>query len=234
LTPGNGTYRSKYLYARIRIKSGERMDLRGTFTVTGEVQGVRYRETVRKMAVGRGLAGFVKNRRDGSVKVVVEGDGNAVRAFRRALAIRSGRLQVEKVESRYSAPKGRFTRFRICRGKGISDGELEILERLDMGLVIMERSDQKHDETNRSIRSMDRHITGMDRHITGMDRNIGRRFDRMDRKYDSFGRTLKTVSKDMKGLKRSSESMASDIRGLRRAAGPFRPPAHPKRRKAPA
>ena len=41
--------------------------------VRGEVQGVGYRYTMRMVARGAGVAGWVRNRRDGTVEAEVEG-----------------------------------------------------------------------------------------------------------------------------------------------------------------
>lgn len=48
--------------------------------VKGQVQGVGYRYALRGEAVARGLAGWVRNRRDGSVEAVLQGDAAAVQA----------------------------------------------------------------------------------------------------------------------------------------------------------
>jgi acylphosphatase len=44
------------------------------------VQGVGYRAFVEDEAAGRGLAGWVRNRRDGSVEAVFAGEADAVEA----------------------------------------------------------------------------------------------------------------------------------------------------------
>ena len=163
------------------------MKIRGTFTVVGIVQGVSYRETVLGLAKAQGLVGFVRNQKNGAVKVVTEGDEIVVKAFPQRLEIRSGRIQVEKVISRYSAAKGRFTRFRIVRGPNISDGELEIMERLDSGLVLMDRLGEKQDATRYDIKTM--------------DSNIGGHFDKLDNKYDRFGSSLAQVAEDIHDIK---------------------------------
>lgn len=46
--------------------------------VTGDVQGVFYRDSCRREAVARGVAGWVSNRADGSVEAVFEGPAGAV------------------------------------------------------------------------------------------------------------------------------------------------------------
>lgn len=44
----------------------------------GKVQGVFFRASARRQAQSLGLAGFVRNRRDGSVEVDIEGDAVGV------------------------------------------------------------------------------------------------------------------------------------------------------------
>ncbi|MGE5766838.1 MAG: acylphosphatase, partial [Bacteroidota bacterium] len=46
--------------------------------VSGRVQGVWYRAWTEKTARGLGLAGWVRNRRDGSVEAVLSGDAATV------------------------------------------------------------------------------------------------------------------------------------------------------------
>ena len=46
--------------------------------VTGDVQGVSFRDATRQEAEQAGLAGWVRNRDDGSVEAVFEGDADAV------------------------------------------------------------------------------------------------------------------------------------------------------------
>jgi acylphosphatase len=46
--------------------------------VSGEVQGVYFRDTCRRMAAQRGVNGWVRNLRDGRVEAVFEGAEDAV------------------------------------------------------------------------------------------------------------------------------------------------------------
>jgi acylphosphatase len=52
--------------------------IRRRVVVHGRVQGVFFRDTVRRMAHSRGVAGWVANRSDGAVEAVFEGDPEAV------------------------------------------------------------------------------------------------------------------------------------------------------------
>jgi acylphosphatase len=46
--------------------------------ISGRVQGVGYRDALRRQALACGLAGWVRNRRDGSVEALVQGDARSV------------------------------------------------------------------------------------------------------------------------------------------------------------
>ena len=48
--------------------------------IRGRVQGVGFRYAMVEAAEAAGIAGWVRNRRDGSVEAVVQGDGAAVLA----------------------------------------------------------------------------------------------------------------------------------------------------------
>jgi acylphosphatase len=47
-------------------------------TVSGRVQGVWYRESLRRIAEDTGVAGWVRNNADGTVEAVLEGEPRAV------------------------------------------------------------------------------------------------------------------------------------------------------------
>jgi acylphosphatase len=55
--------------------------IRRRVLVSGEVQGVGFRETCRREAVAHGVAGWVRNRADGRVEAVFEGEADAVGAM---------------------------------------------------------------------------------------------------------------------------------------------------------
>ena len=55
--------------------------IRRRVVVSGRVQGVFFRDTVRRMAESRGIAGWVSNRQDGRVEAVFEGSEESVEAI---------------------------------------------------------------------------------------------------------------------------------------------------------
>jgi acylphosphatase len=54
------------------------MTIRRRVEVQGRVQGVFFRDSCAREARPRGLSGFVRNRSDGAVEAVFEGDADAV------------------------------------------------------------------------------------------------------------------------------------------------------------
>ena len=52
--------------------------IRRRVTVSGRVQGVFFRETARRQAALRGVAGWIRNAPDGTVEAVLEGEPDAV------------------------------------------------------------------------------------------------------------------------------------------------------------
>lgn len=66
--------------------------------VTGEVQGVFFRDSCRQEATRRGVAGWVANRADGSVEAVLEGPTDAVEQVVEWCRVGPPRATVEDVE----------------------------------------------------------------------------------------------------------------------------------------
>jgi acylphosphatase len=80
--------------------------IRRRVVVHGRVQGVFFRDTVRRMAHSRGVAGWVRNRADGAVEAVLEGDPEAVESMLRFCRHGPERAAVERVEEHDEQPEG--------------------------------------------------------------------------------------------------------------------------------
>jgi acylphosphatase len=66
--------------------------------VHGRVQGVFFRDTVRRAAQQRGVSGWAANRPDGTVEVWLEGESDAVDSMLRVLHDVPPRAEVERVD----------------------------------------------------------------------------------------------------------------------------------------
>lgn len=83
-----------------RVRAARRM------VVHGRVQGVFFRDTVRRAAAERGVAGWVTNRFDGAVEAVFEGDEEAVEAMVEVAREGSRGANVERLDVSEEEPEG--------------------------------------------------------------------------------------------------------------------------------
>ena len=79
---------------------------------SGRVQGVGFRATVLHFARRYRVTGFVRNRQDGSVELIVEGEEPVVEALLDEVRVRFARNLTDESSHR-SEPKGEFTGFEI-------------------------------------------------------------------------------------------------------------------------
>ena len=80
--------------------------IRRRVVVHGHVQGVFFRETARRRAEAAGVAGWVRNRGDGSVEAVFEGEPEGVERLIRFCESGPRGAQVEWVDVAAETPEG--------------------------------------------------------------------------------------------------------------------------------
>ncbi len=78
-------------------------------SISGLVQGVWYRESMRREAQRLGITGWVRNRADGSVEAVVQGNAEAVEAIQRWAKHGPDEARVERIEA--APAEGEFAAF---------------------------------------------------------------------------------------------------------------------------
>jgi len=88
-------------------------DVRLEATVRGRVQGVGFRYFVVRESRRLGLAGWVSNELDGSVRVVAEGGDAAIGALEEALRVGPPGAVVERVSGVRMPATGRFGGFGV-------------------------------------------------------------------------------------------------------------------------
>ena len=80
--------------------------VRRRVVVRGYVQGVFFRDTTRREASRRGVAGWVRNRPDGAVEAVFEGAPDAVQAMVAFCESGPRGADVDRVETAEEEPEG--------------------------------------------------------------------------------------------------------------------------------
>lgn len=81
--------------------------------ISGRVQGVSFRWNTQHQAQKLDLTGWVKNRADGRVEAVFEGEEQAVRQAVKWCHKGERPARVDDIDVRYEQPTGEFSRFRI-------------------------------------------------------------------------------------------------------------------------
>jgi len=75
-------------------------------TVEGDVQGVNFRENIRRKATEAGVSGWVTNRSDGAVEAVFEGPAEAVDELVEFCREGPTAASVENVDDQTEEPEG--------------------------------------------------------------------------------------------------------------------------------
>ena len=79
--------------------------VRRRVVVHGHVQGVFFRDSIRRLAEAHGVAGWARNREDGTVEAVFEGPPAAVGALVAFAGEGPPDARVERVETHDEAPE---------------------------------------------------------------------------------------------------------------------------------
>ncbi len=85
-----------------------------TAVVSGRVQGVGFRRYVRGWARKLALTGWVRNEPDGTVRVVAEGEPDALDRLARLLWGGPPTAEVETVEAEWGDASGEFSVFSVA------------------------------------------------------------------------------------------------------------------------
>jgi len=109
---------------------------RARIIVKGRVQRVGYRDEVQEIARRLGIKGFVENIKPYDIRIVTEGEDEAISEFIERIKIKRFPIDVESVEVSFEDFKGEFEYFEIKRG----DWQEELGERLDTAGKLLYRS----------------------------------------------------------------------------------------------
>ena len=80
--------------------------IRRRVVIRGRVQGVFFRDTAQRRARSLGVSGWVRNREDGAVEAVFEGDSGGVESMLAFAREGPDRAQVDEVEVFDEDPEG--------------------------------------------------------------------------------------------------------------------------------
>jgi acylphosphatase len=156
--------------------------------VEGRVQNVGYRRFVQEEAWAEGLAGQVKNERDGSVSVLIQGDQGKIERFVRSISSPPAPAEVRAVDRSRTRARPRLKYFDIVsRGLGeeIQDG---------FGAMQAEFRDYRQE------------FRGFHKGFKGFDGRTDQNFKLLSDKYGEISAKLTTVLETLQ--KESAETRA--------------------------
>jgi len=81
--------------------------------VRGRVQGVYFRASAQREARRLGVCGWIRNRADGALEIVAEGEEAAVRDLHGWAQKGPSAARVDKVDTRWRSYVGEYSDFRI-------------------------------------------------------------------------------------------------------------------------
>ena len=81
--------------------------------VHGRVQGVNFRYYTQLRAQELGVTGYVRNKWDGTVEVVAEGEQEAVEKLLEFIKVGPRAALVQRVDSQWQDPTGQFKHFEV-------------------------------------------------------------------------------------------------------------------------
>jgi acylphosphatase len=87
--------------------------VRRRVVVSGRVQGVFFRDTCQREAAAAGVTGWIRNRGDGAVEAVFEGEGDAVERMVQWCRHGPSGARVDRVDVTDEQPEGERT-FRVA------------------------------------------------------------------------------------------------------------------------
>jgi 2'-5' RNA ligase len=111
---GKAIFGGKFFAGGSFPNGGTGMKVRKRVLISGLVQGVYFRASTRDAAAAAGVTGWVRNRRDGRVEAVFEGEEEAVESMVKWCWKGSPSSRVEKVEVSSEEYRGEFPDFRIA------------------------------------------------------------------------------------------------------------------------
>ena len=89
------------------------MDARARVVFRGHVQGVYFRANCQQKARELGLVGYVRNRSDGTVEAVFEGERSLIEECIEWNATRQPHATVDRADVTWATPTGEFPEFEV-------------------------------------------------------------------------------------------------------------------------
>ncbi len=184
--------------------------------VRGEVQGAGYRQYVAKIGRKLKLAGFVENRKDGTVRIRCKGEKNAVLEFKRQINVKNPEgaplIEVEDIKETQLA-QGKIKK-KFFEEK-YSDSKAEMSQGFSTGMNYMNlfraESRANFGELDKTMNRVDNTINKMDNTIDTFRAESQANFGKLDETMNRVDNTINKMDNTIDTFRAESKSGMEQI-----------------------
>ena len=178
------------------------MKKRASLKISGNVQMAGFRTFIKNVADSLNVTGFAENENDGSVKVVCEGEGEAIEKLVNTVKQNSPSFaRIEDLKAAYEDYKGEFFSFERCGVDVPVEGESEMV-------ALMRSFDKKGEVVIGILGSMNETLTGMNETLKAVKGDTSMMLEKQDM-------TLEKQDDTIDAINRSKEEIVTKISSLR-------------------
>ena len=178
------------------------MEKRASLKIRGNVQMAGFRAFIKNVADSLNVKGFAENEKDGSVKVVCEGEGEAIERLVNSVKQDSPSFaRIEEVTAAYEEYKGEFSSFER-RGADVPEED-------GTEMVALMRSFDKKGEVMIGI------LGSMNETLKGVKGDTGKMLEKQDMMLGKQDMMLEKQDETIVAIDRSKEEIVTEISSLR-------------------
>ena len=185
------------------------MKKRASLRISGNVQKAGFRTFIKNVADSLNVTGFAENDKDGSVKVVCEGEGEAIERLVNAIKQNSPSLvRIEAVKAAYEEYKSEFSSFERRGADVPREGESEMV-------ALMRSFDKKGEVMIGILGSMDETLKGVKGDTSEMLEKQDMMLEKQDMMLEKQDETIGAIGGVSEKIDQSKEEIVTEISSLR-------------------
>lgn len=194
--------------------------------VGGEVQGVGYREEVKRIAFGLNIFGCVRNLEDGRVEIIAEGENKNIEEFLDRINIKRYPVFVVDIEIEEEIYSGEFKSFKVIRDKDVqkemlsalSRGTVEIHEVKEILLAVKQDTSSMLEKQDLMLEKQDKMLEKQDLHLKITERGFAEVKEEMRKGFgevkDEMRKGFGDMHQDFGEVKEEVHLLREDFREL--------------------
>ena len=172
---------------------------KASLRIRGDVQMAGFRTFIKTVADSLNVTGFADNDKDGSVKVVCEGEGEAIERLINSVKRNSPSfVRIEEVKAVYEDYKGEFSSFERRGVDVLGEGESE--------MVALMRSFDKKGEVMIGI------LSSMDETLKGVKGDTNKTLKKQDMMLEKQDETIDAIDRSKEEIVTEISSLRGDLR----------------------